>query len=111
MEHQGNGVEPVTLVGDATLTISPVGDQGLVIVHNPDLGLSPNLLAADDGVNDNGPIQLVRGESYAYLNTGDGPFIVRDDSFPDFKPDYEIPSTVPELLRALAELGMQVDGE
>jgi hypothetical protein len=112
MELQGDAVEPVELVGPVKLTIRPVVGEGLVIIYTPGSGLSAHLLAADGGPNSKQVVELVPGDSYAYLNIGEGPFVVRDDSTridsgePHFRPEYEVPATTAALLAELAMLGI-----
>ena len=117
MYQEGDAVEPVELVGPVKLTISPIAGEGLVILHTPELGVSPNLLAADGSPNNGGEIELMPGDSYGYLNMGAGPFVIRDDSTsledgrPHFETSYEVPAVNQDLLGALAELGIQGAGE
>ena len=107
MKEPGVAVEAVELTGETELTITPVAGEGIVGFWVPDEGAGAELLIAGDGPNDGGSFTLEQGWSYGYLNTGSGPFVVRDDSKRPFKPEYERPVTDPQVLHALSELGIR----
>jgi hypothetical protein len=103
----GDGVEPVTLTGQTTLTITPVAGEGIVGLFHPDEGASAQLLVAGANPNNGEGYNLEQGWSYGYLNTGNGgPFIVRDDSSEPFHDSFEVPVADPVIIHALGELGV-----
>jgi hypothetical protein len=109
----GGSSEPVTVVGDATFAIRPVIGKGILMLNSPRVDtddsedtISAFALKAKPASVTRPTIEILPSESYAYVNQGSTALVIRDDSFPDFKPEYEAPSDNEALLAKLAELGI-----
>ena len=83
MPEKDCSVEPVTLIGNKTLHITPKAGRGKIIVNRADSDLVEVFKETDRPT-------LLPGDTYGYKNCGDEPFIVRDDCTPTFVPDDEI---------------------
>jgi len=103
MPGRGDGVEPAELVNpEVTLTVRAVLGRGLIVLHTPGVPIVANLMEAGDGYE----VVVQDGDSYAYINIGDGPFVVRDDA-PGFEPHDEVEAYDSNVILLLAQLGMR----
>lgn len=107
----GGASDPVEVVGDAFFKVKPVLGRGVLLRSGRGSTATdkvrPQYMDAARGESS----LIWRHESYAYVALGDEPFVVRDDAYPDFKAEYEIPATDPELLRRLASYGVEAVAE
>ena len=105
--HEGAS-EPVEVVAEAaTFKVRPVAGRGVLLRSYPAEGSYGTVKPYYLDARRPSTVEIEWGEAYSYVNMGDEPFVVRDDAYPDFKEDYEIPATDLSLLRRLASYGIE----
>jgi hypothetical protein len=110
MPAEGGCTEPVEVVHPISLQVQAVQGSGIVVIQDPSIG--PNgiraipLRAAPLDCDDMQVITLTMGCSYAYVNSGPEPLIIRDDR-DHFAPEDEVAATNPRLLQILGKIGVE----